>query len=274
MRMIRVFAMLVSVVPLACGADSPASPTLTLELRLTSALEGSQPDLRAALVWLPAGPIGHPVVRELAIRPGHGGNLEVEIRESPPEEALGPLWDGRGFASDARGASANVVVYEDRNHNGRLDVLDLDGPGARQFADHVLGDGGSRVVTYLEGPGLLPPSKPGFSLVELFNSGGVVAARVASSLEVNVYLTGDPELDRLNLCPRDQSTCHAPGVEPTEGCADAPAAPAGTLLCAYGDGAAQLSGCHDAAALGGLQVCVGDIQRVPRPQGPSLPRCF
>ena len=130
-----------------CGADRPAGPrppaarirgTLTARTRPTA-------PLHVALVWLGVSLDrgAFQVAQDVAVRDSLPATYELDLDVSPPAEAIdGFLTDearqdaaAAGLDPDLAWAQGVVLVYEDGNGNGQLDLV---GPGETS-PDHVVG---------------------------------------------------------------------------------------------------------------------------------------
>jgi hypothetical protein len=131
-------------------------------------------DLRLALVWYPGktvleGELGKPfgpslfyVSEDVPITTSFPTNFTLSLTSPPPSEAVvsdvsvppdgaqgqGPEWP----TVAANNANAVLVLYDDRNGNGRLDLVDIDIEGLGEFVDDVVGMAKSTQITWFEGP--------------------------------------------------------------------------------------------------------------------------
>lgn len=91
------------------------------------------------------------VTQELALEPKFPASFELALREPPPAHML---FGGDSLPEDARAlwpaearmAVGLLVVYEDRNANGRLDLLEVDADGK----DKLVAATGSMLLVYFE----------------------------------------------------------------------------------------------------------------------------
>jgi hypothetical protein len=118
-------------------------------------------DIRVALVWLDLS--GTPgthfsVAQELEVHATFPVNFTLDITTLPPKAIMGHNVDPSkpAAAGGVTGyALGTLVVYEDTNGNGKLDLLPED---AQTSADRVLGVPEGLEITYLEGGGI--PKNP------------------------------------------------------------------------------------------------------------------
>lgn len=207
----------------ACGtgASSDYSPSYaTLHGSIASSSVTTTADVRVALVWEVVNPrpgaAALKSTQELGLRAQFPSNFQMDINSLPPSEALSKNL-----------AAGTLVVYEDTNRNGKLDLLAVD---ARSATDRVLGVPRGLTVVYVEGT---PPAKAasgyfanvalqrGFNLLQ--ESGWGAAAPVANtpwtmlplSTEIPIDLTDAPQLSQY-VCQQE------PGL--ISACASAPSA--------------------------------------------------
>jgi hypothetical protein len=161
---------LAAVASVACGkAAGPHynSPYATLHGAITSASVATPPSVRVALVWQvqAQGKTYLKSAQELGVETQFPVEFQLDVTQLPPPEAMSP--QGPSF----RFALGTLVVYEDLNGNGQLDLLPLD---ATSSPDLVLGVPGSYAILYVEGdfpniPSLVQGGsiQPGFNLLYL-----------------------------------------------------------------------------------------------------------
>jgi len=165
----------------ACGSvssktDQP-STLATIGGSLTNAKGVTISDpgaLRVALVWESNYPYaydknGQPVqdndipngawgkllrfAQDVAVKPEFPAHFELDITAPPPEtQAFWELFPAPRSVA-LRGELARIIVYEDVNHNGKLDLVDRD---ATAYVDRVVG-AAKDYLLYLEGT---MPSSP------------------------------------------------------------------------------------------------------------------
>ena len=285
MRRTVTFLMATAMATTACGSaagNGYAPPFVTLKgtITTTGAVK-TLSTVRVALVWKLASssssaPSSFRAVQELDVRAEFPVGFDLDVRTLPPPEAMAPTASGQavpqGFATAY--AFGTLVVYEDTNGNGKLDLLSEDGT---MPVDHVLGIPKGLEIVYLEGgripknPNALPGDEdvldhdPGFNLIvepaRVLEPGcSSCNAPVGSWTKLpldgalDIELTQDPRLARA-LC----ATAGADAVTSTGGCQ--PCIGAACASCAIPAGAAVK--CSDdrtafvARACASASVCGG-----------------
>lgn len=246
----------------ACGTaagDGYAPPFVTLRGTITTTgTVKTLSTVRVALVWKlanasPSAPASFRAVQELDVRAEFPVGFNLDVRTLPPPEAMAPTASGQtvppGFATAY--AFGTLVVYEDTNGNGKLDLLSDDGA---MPVDHVLGAPKGLEIVYLEGGGIPknPDALPGDEDVLDHNPGFNLIVEPARDLEpgctacdapvgpwtklpidggLEIVLGEDPRLARA-LC----ANAGADAVTSTGGCQ--PCLGAACASCAIPAGAA------------------------------------
>lgn len=253
-------------------------PFATLRGTISSSTVQTPAEVRAALLWHKNGSGDPSVAQEVRVRAQFPVGFELHVLSLPPEEAMGPAYGQIRIGPDGmpvpiggiRESLGEIVVYEDSNGNGKLDVIPLDGPGSERFADRILGHG-DHFVRYYEGTPTesLPGYTPGFQLAGYYSipgpNGDLPAVRpVPFSTQISIALTGDPWLSPLHLCPFEGTLgyCYLAGqcVVP----------PGREFVCNDNGMPRRYLGCHESATICGAQVCslVGEPpQGSPPPEG-------
>lgn len=229
---------LITIVPLVLSAcvDGKAGPDYdpplaTINGVIRASTVQTLPEVQVALVW-------HVfkeqalllTAQELTVRAEFPAQFHLDLQDVPPLEAMRPLilFSLSTFTPVAGVTFADgiLVVYEDTNGNGRLDVIPLNDPLA-QPADRVLGVSENVIVDYLEGTPTvpLPPGKsvgpPGFGLsrFSVLENLGVWVTKLPISTEIEIDLTADPRLNRY-VCQQglpDGSICLSANCYPPPG---------------------------------------------------------
>lgn len=124
-------------VPLTIRAMVPAGPSGTLEHAL-----------RIALVWSPvkrgAGPweVSHTAAEEIGVATTFPVHVQLKVVHAPPPEAF---CTGSPETCDTNTSTGTLVVYEDVNENGKLDLVS-DDPATE--IDRVRGLTRTAVISY------------------------------------------------------------------------------------------------------------------------------
>jgi hypothetical protein len=226
----------------ACGNGAPGThynpPYATLHGAIVSSSVQTPADVRVALVWEVQGAgAGAPTLRaaqELGVRTDFPVKFTLDVNALPPAEALSTIDSAKAAAAgvdpNLRIGKGTLLVYEDTNGNGRLDLLPVD---AQTTVDRVLGVPDSLAVVYVEGtppPPLTDGPLAGFTLASGFNllreptytdpqpgCGAQCFPQATGSwallpldTEITIALTADPALSRY-LCQQGQGTMGAGG---------------------------------------------------------------
>jgi hypothetical protein len=290
------FAFALAVLFSACGNGAMGQgygpPYATLHGRITSATAAiTSPDVRVALVWERLSPLPGTsvlkVAQELGVRAQFPVDFQIDVAQLPPEDAMNQVPPDKaaqaGIDPSMRFALGTILVYEDTNGNGTLDLVPL----GSEPTDHVLGVPEDVAVFYIEGPP--PPSSAfmGFSLQRGFNllrqpvltlptgceqpteTGSFSLLPLSTTIEIE--LTNQPELARF-LCAADPAMGASGG---TSMCIGGPCPldlpPVGANVCCSTDGLSYQYRACPASSLCESAFChYGSGQRVagqPIPQG-------
>ena len=261
-----------SVLMISCGgAAGPdyRSPYVSLSGTISSSGIATPSQVRVALVWKHRDPEGNllRVAQELAVSAQFPVRFRLDITALPPVEALNQrhLSDGT-YDPDWRYATGTLLVYDDVDGNGVLDLLSID---AETTVDRVLGAPEHLSVFYVEGTSVRRGGsgpQPGFNLrreplLADPPPGDSTCVPVGSqeylplSTEIPVSLTAAPELSR-EMCavmppftgggctgPRctsapvgAQVTCNADRTAFVSKLCQAPRGLCGSTSCEYGCG--------------------------------------
>src|SRR5258708_29151867 len=150
----------------ACGDGAGADYShayATLHGSIASSSVQTTSDVRVALVWQHVS--GQPdaaalrSVQELGLRAQFPATFQMQINSLPPGEALSHMDPAAaakaGIDPNLHLAAGTLVVYEDTNGNGKLDLLSVD---ARSAIDRVLGVPQGLTLLYVEGTPPAPAS--------------------------------------------------------------------------------------------------------------------
>jgi hypothetical protein len=215
----------------AAGRDY-APPFVSLKGVVTSSEIAPASPVRVALIWKHKDPDGNLVrsAQELAVASQFPVRFRLDITSLPPLDALNQrkLADGQ-YDPNWRYATGTLVIYEDADGNGVLDLLSTD---AATTADRVLGAPEHLSVFYTEGSNVHaggPGSQPGFNLRreppladpqpgDPLCSASPLGAQeyLPLSTEIPVALTAAPELSR-EMCAVMESSpvgCSPPSCQP------------------------------------------------------------
>ena len=157
-------------------AEAPEAPPVT-----TSAL-------RVAFVWQRhLEDDGVAVIsQDVPVNPEFPARFTLEVYDPPPETAMHNAEeleeDFEGL--DFRLAAAQVLVYDDLNGNGRLDILPHD---AEEYIDYVVGYAEDYLVVYIEGE---PPD---------YELDGVIFERGLNLIHFDYSDDWSPETEQLPL---------------------------------------------------------------------------
>jgi hypothetical protein len=191
------------------GAANPDynPPYAVLHGAITGSAVATPAEVRVALVWARqnidgAGELA--VAQELGVRANFPVQFQLEVSQLPPEAAMNAAPEDEFPGADFRFAFGSIVVYEDRNGNGALDLIPLD---ATTTVDRVLGVPSHDFVFYLEGT---PPPpftstteggtqeislQAGFSILR--DDETKLIAVLPASTVIEIELTAAPELARF-----------------------------------------------------------------------------
>ncbi len=212
---------------LGCGTAAGPSydpPFVTLHGTITSSAVATPATVRVALVWnldpkvAPASSFR--AVQELDVRAEFPVGFRLDVRTLPPADAMRHIDPSKTVPGYANAfAIGTLVVYEDTNGNGKLDLVAVGGTPS----DRVLGAPERLEIIYLEGGGFpkdpqaLPTDEgaldhsAGFNLIVeptradlvpgCTGCGGPVGPWTKLSLDadLSIALTAEPQLSRA-LC--------------------------------------------------------------------------
>jgi len=270
----------------ACGTAAGPSygpPLTTFNGTIASSSVATPAIVHVALVWkILSGP--HPsyfgTAQELGVRAEFPASFHLDVKNLPPPEAMKVVDPAKvrpgGVTAFALGA---LVVYEDTNGNGKLDLLPIDAPTS---VDRFLGTPEGLEIIYLEGGGIAknpqaPPTDEdfvehfaGFNLIvepELaFLEPGCSSCertairpwtRLDNSANLTIALTADPQLARA-LCDRTggEETISTGTCGPCIGsaCSKCPVAAGARVTCSADKSAFVALSC-DAASICANRVC-------------------
>jgi len=204
-------------------------PFATLFGVITSSSVPTPSEVRVALVWRKKDPEGNilRVAQELGVRADFPVRFRLDIGTLPPADAMnvGMNADGSAFHY----ATGSLIIYEDVNGNGTLDLLPTDAVGT---IDRVLGIPEHLSVFYVESSVPRSPtgSQRGFNLrrepAQVDPQPGAATCSSVTvgtrqylplSSEIQVALTAAPELSR-EMCarttPAPDGGCSGPSCFP------------------------------------------------------------
>jgi len=232
----------------AAGTDY-APVFVSLNGVITSSQIATPSQVRVALIWKHKDPDGNLVrsAQELPVASQFPVRFRLDITSLPPLEALNQRDLGGGqFNPNWRYATGTLVVYEDLDGNGVLDLVRTD---AETTVDRILGAPEHLSVFYTEGsnvraggsgaqpgfnlrrePPLVDPA-PGDALCSAHQQG--TQQYLPLSTDIPVALTAAPELSREMCAVMDPSPagCSPPTCQPLP-------VPAGAQLTCSVDGTA------------------------------------
>jgi len=204
-------------------------PFATLFGVITSSSVPTPSEVRVALVWRKKDPEGNilRVAQKLGVRADFPVRFRLDIGTLPPADAMnvGMNADGSAFHY----ATGSLIIYEDVNGNGTLDLLPTDAVGT---IDRVLGIPEHLSVFYVESSVPRSPtgSQRGFNLrrepAQVDPQPGAATCSSVTvgtrqylplSSEIQVALTAAPELSR-EMCarttPAPDGGCSGPSCFP------------------------------------------------------------
>jgi hypothetical protein len=234
----------------ACGSGagpdySRSYATLHGSIVASSVQTTSQ--VRVALVWehvnTRPGVTALKSTQELGLHAQFPANFQMDINALPPKEALSQMDPAKavqaGIDPNLRMAAGTLVVYEDTNDNGKLDLLTVD---SESTIDRVLGVPTGLTLLYVEGtppPVNMQGYFAGLTLQRGFNllqepgwQAGAPAGPLSSaawqlvplSTEIAISLTASPQLSRY-VCEKNPGLIDECAVTPPSD----PAVPTPTL---------------------------------------------
>jgi len=251
----------------ACGgAAGPdyRSPYVSLAGLIASSEIATPTQVRVALVWKHRDPEGNLLraAQELAVSAQFPVRFRLDITSLPPADSLNQRFSNGQYDPNWRYATGTLLVYEDVDGNGILDLVSTD---AETTVDRVLGAPERLSVFYVEGSAVRrggSGAQPGFNLRRELPAvdpppGDSTCLPTTSqeylplSTEIPVALTAAPELSR-EMCA---VTGH---VLPGGGCTGpgCTSAPAGAQVTCNADGTAFVSKlCQPPRGLCGSTSC-------------------
>jgi hypothetical protein len=168
----------------ACGSQAGqtfTTPLATLKGTISANALTDESKARIAIVWITDG-VGNGLASvDLPVETSFPASYTLNITSPPPEKAMGS-WKGaedyarmHGFDPNMRWAVGDIIVYQDSNSDGQLNVA----PSGENSPDQVVGIATGVQVFYVEGTpagnncgdggysclGILP-TVAGFSLVQ------------------------------------------------------------------------------------------------------------
>lgn len=155
----RKAALMLPLLAVGCGNGAGSdynTSYATLHGTITASSVDTTSDVRVALVWehinAQPGATSLKSTQELGLRAKFPTNFLMDINKLPPAESLtkmDPTLAARsGIDPNLRVAAGTLVVYEDTNRNGKLDLLPVD---TKSTIDRVLGVPQGLTVLYVEG---------------------------------------------------------------------------------------------------------------------------
>ncbi|MBX3228485.1 MAG: hypothetical protein KIT84_07525 [Labilithrix sp.] len=206
--------MLIVLAALAAGCGSVGDveerdPLASVDGQLTVADLASPPaSLRVAVVWTDGK--RYVMAEDVPVEPVFPARFQVRLVDPPPRAAMGPGKDGSEVALGA------LVAYEDKNGNGRLDLVD---EGAPSFVDRVLGANPDVLLAWFEG---LPASADGprngyqFMKVLACEKDADCIEYLPITTPYAMALTDEPELARVMCTNGGGATSSSSSLDPEE----------------------------------------------------------
>src|SRR5262249_1608251 len=117
----------------ACGTAAGATydpPLLSFNGTIASSSVATAATVRVALVWKLPDSAGASLqaAQELAVRAEFPATFHLDVGQLPPPEVITPIESTKTGPTAATGyAFGTLVVYEDTNGNGKLDLVPIDG---------------------------------------------------------------------------------------------------------------------------------------------------
>ncbi len=150
------------------GAAGPdyRSPYVSLSGVISSSEIATPSQVRVALVWKHRDPEGNLLraAQELAVSAQFPIQFRLDITALPPAEALNQRFSNGQYDPNWRYATGTLLVYEDVDGNGVLDLVSTD---AETTVDRVLGAPDHLSIFYVEGSAVRrggSGAQPGFNL--------------------------------------------------------------------------------------------------------------
>jgi len=253
-----------------CGAAAGRDygpPFATLFGVITSSEVQTPSEVRVALVWKKRDPEGNLLraAQELAVKAEFPVRFRLDVNTLPPAEVMNWRMVNGQLDPSFRYATGTLIVYEDLNGNGALDLLSSD---AQTSVDRVLGTPERLSVFYVEGPSAPrtgPGAHAGYNLrrepptVDPQPGAAVCTPTQVGereylplSAEIPVALTGAPELSR-EMCERVMPSSSSDGGS---GSCAAPTVPQGAQLTCSADGMSYVYKlCQSSGGLCGRVSC-------------------
>jgi hypothetical protein len=223
----------------ACGKGAGADdqqPYATLRGAVSSSNVQTTSEVRVALVWEHVGPqkgaTALKSAQELGLHAQFPASFQMDVTQLPPTEALSQIDPAvatqTGLDPKLRIGAGTLVVYEDTNGNGKLDLVSLT---STSTIDRVLGVPQGLTVVYVEGTPPPPASKGfflnvtlqrGFNLLQEPNwktAGGAPSLSgdawtvLPLSTEIPIALTAAPQLSHY-VCQQDPGLIDKCGSTP------------------------------------------------------------
>lgn len=239
--------LLLTIAGLSAGCGSAAGPDyapafVSLSGMITSSEIAVPSQVRIALIWKHKDPDGNLArsAQEVAVASQFPVRFRLDITSLPPADALNQRDMGAGqYDPNWRYATGTLVVYEDVDGNGVLDLIRTD---ADTTLDRVLGAPEHLSVFYTEGSNVRAGgtgAQPGFNLrresplVDPAPGDAQCSAKQGAqqylplSTEIPVALTAAPELSREMCAVMDPGP---PGCSPPS-CQPLPLPPGAQLTC-------------------------------------------
>jgi hypothetical protein len=254
------------------GAPGDGEPYTTFNGSISSVLSDVRSPVRAAVLWEVQGSSAVRVSQEIAVAGSFPAAFTLPLTALPPLEAMQQPDPSKsaGLDPSMRFAVGTLIVYEDLNRNGRLDLASLEQPAI----DRILGTLPDEFFFYIEGT---PPPSGTFNGLALSRGFNLVAlpqwapdpqracepgcperktrdwSLVSNAAPLEINLTGSPALASF-VCQRDPSqggmgsatptvpptgaqvTCSADGTAYEYQACQVPTTPCDTQSCIYGWG--------------------------------------
>jgi hypothetical protein len=226
---------------LAAGCGNGAAPRdynpplVELNGLIRSSSVSTPPDVRVALVWkvFSSNAILN-VARELSVHAQFPIQFRLDVTDLPPKEALRPIYASLPGPPipNVSAAEGTLVVYEDLNGNGVLDLIPPN--SSTPSPDRVLGIPAGMDIEYIEGT--IPPANgsdpvpSGFDILQYYAGPNNIEyfKRLPISTEIDIDLTADPRLTRAICDWQNPDACLPPG---TPGAPDLCIPPGAKITC-------------------------------------------
>ncbi len=154
-------------------------------------------DLQVAVIWFGGTAetsAEYNVAQKVTVEAKFPASFSLSMTEAPPEDSMndGVSDDDMSWPAGARYAIGTVVVYEDVNGNGQLDLIPT---GATELTDKFVAGDERLIVVYVEG-GLPTALEEDPNKVELFFKLGYNTIRLP---ECVVFCEGEVEEPEINV---------------------------------------------------------------------------